>query len=147
MAMQQCNAPITEVASALTSGDSTRIQEILIRTAEVPWRAKSLAGVFEKRLWTDETTGASISMNKYLAGHGIPAPHSHASNQFMFCLQGRYEYTSTGVVLTPGCFYCNPKGNIHGPTIAHEESILLEFYDGPHYPRRPDWYTEDDDAR
>ena len=50
-------------------------------------------------------------------------------------------------VLTPGCFYCNPKGNVHGPTLAHEETILLEMYDGPHYPQAPDWYTDAQDAR
>ena len=55
-------------------------------------------------------------------GAGIPAPHSHASNQFMYCIEGKYEYTSTRVLLTPGSFYCNPKGNVHGPTIAHEET-------------------------
>lgn len=50
-------------------------------------------------------------------------------------------------MLTPGCFYCNPKGNVHGPTIAHEETILVEMYDGPHYPKVPDWYTDAQDAR
>ena len=43
----------------------------------------------------------------------------------MYCLEGKYEYTKTKVVLTPGCFYCNPKGNVHGPTVAHEETILV----------------------
>ena len=71
----------------------------------------------------------------------------HASNQFMFCLSGKYEYTRTGVVLTPGSFYWNPKGNVHGPTLAHEETIVLEVYDGPHYPERPSWYADDQDAR
>ena len=147
MSSKETSSAVAEAIAAIATGNAQALSEILIQTADVPWRAKSLAGVFERRLWTDESTGASISMNKYLSGHGIPAPHSHASNQFMFCLQGRYEYTSTGVLLVPGCFYCNPKGNVHGPTIAHEESILLEIYDGPHYPQRPAWYTEDADAR
>ena len=75
-----------------------------------------------------------------------PAPHSHASNQFMYCLEGKYEYTATKVVLTAGCFYCNPKGKVHGPTIAHEDTIVVEMYDGPHYPQKPDWYTDERDA-
>lgn len=123
------------------------LAEILVQTRDMPWRAKSLQGIYEKRVWTDPDSGASISVNRYEKGAGIPSPHSHASNQFMFCLEGRYEYTSTGVVLTPGCFYCNPKGNVHGPTVAHEESILLEIYDGPHYPQKPDWYSDERDAR
>jgi hypothetical protein len=65
----------------------------------------------------------------------------------MFCLKGRYEYTKTGVTLTAGSFYWNPKGNVHGPTLAHEETIVLEIYDGPHYPQRPSWYSNDEDAR
>jgi 2,4'-dihydroxyacetophenone dioxygenase len=123
------------------------IAEILIHSGEVPWRAKSLAGVHEKMLWRDEETGASIALIRFDKGASIPTPHLHASNQFMFCLQGHYEYTSTGVTLRPGSFYCNPKGNVHGPTLAHEETVVVEIYDGPHYPERPSWYSNDEDAR
>ena len=49
-------------------------------------------------------------------------------------------------MLTAGCFYCNPKGNVHGPAIAHEETIVVEMYDGPHYPQKPSWYTDERDA-
>ena len=65
----------------------------------------------------------------------------------MYCLKGHYEYTSTGVALRAGSFYCNPKGNVHGPTLAHEETVVVEIYDGPHYPERPSWYSNDEDAR
>ncbi len=121
--------------------------ELLLQSDTMPWHAKSLAGLYEKMLWRDEATGASIALVKFDKGAGIPEPHRHASNQFMFCLAGRYEYTRTGVVLTPGSFYANPKGNVHGPTLAHEETIVLEVYDGPHYPERPSWYANDEDAR
>ena len=50
------------------------------------------------------------------------------------------------VVLTAGSFYCNPKGNVHGPAIAHEETVVIEIYDGPHYPQKPSWYTDERDA-
>ena len=121
--------------------------ELLLQSATLAWRPKSLAGLYEKMLWRDEGTGASIALVKFDKGVGIPEPHRHASNQFMFCLSGKYEYTRTGVVLTPGSFYWNPKGNVHGPTLAHEETIVLEMYDGPHYPERPSWYADDQDAR
>ena len=127
--------------------DAPKLDEILIRTEAMPWREKSLKGVFEKMLWRNEESGASIALIKFAKGAGIPEPHSHASNQFMFCLSGRYEYTRTGVVLTPGCFYCNPKGHVHGPTLAHEETVVVEIYDGPHYPQKPSWYTDERDAR
>ena len=124
-----------------------KLEEILVDTGKVPWREKSLKGISEKMLWRDEATGASIAMIKFAKGSGIPQPHLHASNQFMFCLKGKYEYTKTGVTLTAGSFYWNPKGNVHGPTLAHEETIVVEIYDGPHYPQRPSWYANDEDAR
>ena len=123
------------------------LAEILIHTNDVAWREKSLKGVHEKMLWRDEATGASIALIRFNKGASIPTPHLHASNQFMFCLYGHYEYTATGVTLRAGSFYCNPKGNVHGPTLAHEETVVVEIYDGPHYPERPSWYTNDEDAR
>jgi 2,4'-dihydroxyacetophenone dioxygenase len=103
------------------------LTEILLHCDEIEWRPKSLKGVHEKMLWRDEATGASIALIKFEKGIGIPQPHSHASNQFMYCLSGKYEYTSTGVTLLPGSFYCNPKGNVHDP-------------------QKPDWYTDERDA-
>ena len=122
------------------------LDESLIQSNTMTWREKSLAGVSEKMLWRDESTGASIGLIKFSKGASIPKPHSHAANQFMFCLSGKYEYTSTGVTLVAGSFYCNPKGNVHGPTLAHEETVVVEIYDGPHYPTTPDWYTDERDA-
>ena len=124
-----------------------RLDEILIQSEQIPWRAKSLKGIHEKMLWRNEETGASIALIKFDKGAGIPEPHLHAANQFMFCLSGCYEYISTKVVLTAGCFYCNPKGNVHGPAVAREETIVVEIYDGPHYPVKPSWYTDEQDAR
>jgi len=113
------------------------LDEVLLQSNDMPWRAKSLPGVSEKMLWRDEQGGSSIALIKFDKGASIPQPHLHASNQFMFCLKGKYEYTKTGVTLTAGSFYWNPKGNVHGPTLAHEETIVVEIYDGPHYPQRP----------
>ena len=118
-----------------------KLEELLVDTAKMPWREKSLKGISEKMLWRNEETGASIAMIRFAKGAGIPQPHFHASNQFMICLSGKYEYTATGVVLTAGSFYCNPKGNVHGPAIAHEDTVVIEVYDGPHYPEKPSWYA------
>lgn len=122
------------------------VDEVLLATDDIPWREKSLPGLYEKMLWRAENDEGSIALIKFNKGVSIPAPHSHPSNQFMFVLKGHYEYTATGVELKEGSFYWNPKGNVHGPTIAHEETIFLEIYDGPHYPERPSWYTDDKDA-
>jgi len=64
-------------------------------------------------LWRNDETGASIALIRFDKGAGIPQPHYHASNQFMFCLQGRYEYTPTNVVLTADRSM-QPEGNVHG---------------------------------
>lgn len=123
------------------------LQELLIKSEEMEWREKSLEGISEKMLWRDEETGASIALIRFAKGAGIPEPHKHASNQFMFCLSGAYEYTNTGVLLEDGSFYCNPKGNVHGPAVAREDTVVLEIYDGPHYPEKPSFYTDEQDAR
>lgn len=130
--------------------DATTLQELdelLLHADELEWRAKTLKGVFEKPLWRDPETGASIVLIRIDRGVGIPEAHLHAANQFMYCLSGRYEYLPTGRVLTAGSFYWNPKGNVHGPTLAHEDTVFLEIFDGPHYPERPSWYSDDRDAR
>jgi hypothetical protein len=31
--------------------------------------------------------------------------------------------------------------------MAHEETVVVEIYDRPHYPIKPSWYTNDEDAR
>jgi quercetin dioxygenase-like cupin family protein len=124
-----------------------RFREVLLQTGDLDWAEKTLAGLSHKLLWRNDETGASIALVRFAKGSGIPNRHSHASNQFMFCLKGRYTYVPTGLTLTEGSFYWNPQGSMHGPTHAEEESILLEVYDGPHYPTQPEWYSDPADAR
>src|SRR5262249_4843684 len=64
-----------------------RLEEVLLQSNDIPWRAKSLAGVSEKMLWRGEKGGSSIALIKFDAGAGIPEPRLHASNHFMFCLR------------------------------------------------------------
>ncbi|MHB1627160.1 MAG: cupin domain-containing protein [Bacilli bacterium] len=123
-----------------------RLHEVLTDSTQLDWRQKSIPGLYEKMLWRDESTGASIALIRFSKGVGIPDRHSHASNQFMYCLSGAYSYTNSGVLLKPGSFYWNEKGNVHGPTTALEETVFLEIYDGPHYPQRPSFYKSDEDA-
>jgi len=123
------------------------LREVLLQTDDLDWVEKSLAGLSHKMLWRDPETEASIALVRFEKGTGIPSEHKHASNQFMFCLSGRYVYLPTGTTLTKGSFYWNPKGAVHGPTLAEETSVLLEVYDGPHYPERPSFYDNDEDAR
>ena len=137
---------LVEFKAAQAAAASGSRDEVLIDTRTQAWQEKSLPGLAQKMLWRNEQTGASIGLVRFRKGAGIPERHVHASSQFMFCLSGAYEYTKTGVLLTPECFYWNPKGNPHGPTVAREESVFLEIYDGPHYPAKPSFYAREEDA-
>jgi quercetin dioxygenase-like cupin family protein len=123
-----------------------RFREIMMQTGDLEWLEKTLAGLSHKPLWRDDATGGSISLVRFVKGSGIPSRHSHASNQFMFCLTGKYTYLPTGITLVPGSFYWNPKGSLHGPTHADEDTVMIEIYDGPHYPTQPEWYSDPSDA-
>lgn len=139
-------APDSSREETAGGGALARFREILVQTQDLEWAEKSLEGLTHRMLWRNDETGASIALVRFAQGSGIPSRHSHASNQFMFCLKGRYTYVPTGITLTEGAFYWNPEGSLHGPTRAEEESILLEIYDGPHYPTQPEWYTDPADA-
>ena len=93
--------------------------------------------------WEDKKTGASIALLDVPKGAKIPVRHRHASNQFMYCIEGSYTYLNPGLTLKKGAFYMNPKGNPHGPTVADSRCLLLEIYDGPHYFELPTFHTKD----
>lgn len=129
-----------EISRALESA------EVLIRSGELDddaWIDFADYGFRQYFLWKNLETGASIALLEYEKGGRIPVKHTHASNQFMYCLEGDYEYTDSGIRLAPGSFYMNPKGHPHGPTLAHERSVLIEIYDGPHYDERPVYHTDE----
>ncbi|MFL7960753.1 MULTISPECIES: cupin domain-containing protein [unclassified Pseudomonas] len=120
--------------------------EVLIQTAQLDpegWIEFPEYGFRQYFLWKNPANGASIALLEYERGGRIPVKHSHASNQFMYCLEGDYEYTDSGLRLKPGHFYMNPKDHPHGPTLAHERSVLIEIYDGPHYYEKPIFHTDE----
>ena len=119
-----------------------RTKELLVTELDPKKWRNIPAGFRIYPLWENPKTGASIALFHCPKGVGVPLRHKHASNQFMYCLKGEYEYTSTGLVLKPGTFYMNPKGHAHGPTMARKESLLLEMYDGPHYVKRPSYHSD-----
>lgn len=118
-------------------------RELLITKLDPKGWRNIPAGFRIYKLWEHPKTHASISLFEVPKGVGVPTRHIHASNQFMYCLKGEYEYLSTGLVLKPGAFYMNPQGHPHGPTIARKDSLLIEMYDGPHYFELPSYHTKD----
>lgn len=119
-----------------------KTKELLVTKLDLKKWRNIPAGFRIYPLWEDPKTGASVALFHCPKGVGVPTRHVHASNQFMYCLKGEYEYTSTGLVLKPGTFYMNPKGHAHGPTMARKDSLLLEMYDGPHYFKRPSYHSD-----
>ena len=120
-------------------------REVLIKKGDLDsakWQQFEKIGLKQYILWTHPETGASITLLDFPAGSGIPEKHSHASNQFMYCIEGKYEYTDSQLTLEAGDFYMNPKDHPHGPTKAHTRSVLIEIYDGPHYYGMPGYHTD-----
>ncbi|HEU5129789.1 MAG TPA: cupin domain-containing protein [Glycomyces sp.] len=112
--------------------------EIHIPAAGGEWQESGVDGLQIKTLWVDRRDGASVCLLKYAAGTRMPRRHVHASNQMMFCLEGRYSYDG-GPTLHPGDFYLNKRDNPHGPAVAERDTVLLEIYDGPHYYEDPEF--------
>ena len=78
------------------------LSEIVIQADDdTGWKDLSRPGAAVKILWENEETGFSIALFKVAKGSGVPSGHVHASNQFMFCLKGRYRYTASDV--PPSC--------------------------------------------
>ena len=73
-------------------------------------------------LFKNTETGASIAILEYEKGGRIPVKHVHASNQFMYCLEGDYEYTAVGLRL-------NLAGRIAGSTAEDYEAIVSASLD------------------
>ena len=122
--------------------------EVLVRRSDLDpakWLEFPEHGFRGYTLWAHPETGASIVLLEFEEGAGNPDKHTHASNQFMYCLEGEYEYLSSGITLRPGDFYMNPKDNPHGPTRAHKRSVMVEVYDGPHYytDAKPKYHRQD----
>jgi len=120
--------------------------EVLVQAGQLDaskWVEFPQYGLRQYFFWKNPDTGASIALLEFEKGGHIPVKHTHASNQFMYCLEGDYEYTDVGLRLLPGAFYMNPKDNPHGPTIAHTKSVLIEIYDGPHYYEKPVFHTDE----
>ncbi|WP_027554186.1 cupin domain-containing protein [Bradyrhizobium sp. Cp5.3] len=120
-------------------------QELLIQLKDVApdqWIDFPDYGFRQYFFWKNPQTGASMAALDFQEGGGVPVKHSHASNQFMYCIEGEYEYTDSKLVLLPGSFYMNPKDHPHGPTLARKRSLLIETYDGPHYYEKPTFHTD-----
>ncbi len=93
------------------------------------WQPGPYPGVELKVLHRNPATGGVTVLRKFAAGVTVPA-HTHPlANETAYVLSGEWE--EEGVTYGPGtCFYA-PKGERHGPHVAHGEVVSLTIFDGP----------------
>jgi quercetin dioxygenase-like cupin family protein len=91
-----------------------------------PWIPLPWKGVFNKVLYFDPVTGATMELAKVEKGCKFP-PHYHTSVQTLFLVSGRLRDDS-GAVTEPGTFRIIPAGQLHGPFVAEEEAIQFKYF-------------------
>ncbi len=90
-----------------------------------PWTPLPWKGIFNKVLYFDRITGATIELAKVEKGAEFPE-HYHPTVQTLFLVSGKLR--SRGNLITPGTFNVIPAGQVHGPFFAEEESIQFKFF-------------------
>lgn len=93
-----------------------------------------LGDVKEKILWTDEETGALVTLMKFGPGP-LDKRHRHPkANQWDFWIKGKLKEGDRPVEDASGQLGYVPKGDIHGGTHIVEECLVLFHWDGPRDP-------------
>ena len=90
-----------------------------------PWKPLPWKGTFNKVLYFDRISGATIELAKIEKGAEFPE-HYHPSIQTLFLISGRLR--SKDGIIEPGTFNIIPAGQLHGPFHGEEESITLKFF-------------------
>lgn len=89
------------------------------------WRPLPWKGTYNKVLYFDRVSGATIELAKIDKGAEFPE-HYHASVQTLFLISGKLRSHNT--VIEPGTFNIIPAGQLHGPFHGEEESITFKFF-------------------
>lgn len=93
---------------------------------EYPWQPLPWKGVYNKVLYLDCVTGATMELAKIEKGASFPE-HYHTTVQTLFLVSGRIR-TKDGQIITPGTFNIIPAGQLHGPFTAEEEAIQFKYF-------------------
>jgi len=93
------------------------------------WVAGPYPGVEILPLRRDPATGGVTILRKFHAGITVPAHIHPAANESVYILSGQWE--EDGTTHGPGTFFYVPKGQRHGPHLAHTEVLSLTVFDGP----------------
>lgn len=90
-----------------------------------PWQPLPWKGIFNKVLFFDRITGATIELAKVEKGAEFPE-HYHPTLQTLFLISGKLRSRDTLII--PGTFNIIPAGQVHGPFFAEEESIQFKYF-------------------
>lgn len=90
------------------------------------WVPLPFAGCFNKVLYFDSVTGATIELARIDADATFP-PHYHTSLQTLFLVSGLLR-TEGGGLIEAGTFNVIPAGQLHGPFFAERESIQFKYF-------------------
>jgi quercetin dioxygenase-like cupin family protein len=90
-----------------------------------PWKALPWKGTYNKVLYFDRITGATMELAKIDKGAEFPE-HYHSSVQTLFLVSGKLR--SRDGVIMPGTFNIIPAGQLHGPFHGEEESITFKVF-------------------
>jgi len=104
-------------------------KETVINPEKLEWQTSPVPGVRFKLLFKNEKTGALVTLTHFPKGAGVSVAHQHPANQFMYVLKGKFSYP--GIEVKEGEFYINPKDHVHGPSVALEDTLVIEMADGP----------------
>jgi len=91
-----------------------------------PWKPLPWKGIYNKVLFFDPVTGATIELAKIEKGAVFPE-HYHTTVQTLFLAKGKLR-TGSGDIYEPGTFNVIPAGQLHGPFIGEEESIQYKYF-------------------
>lgn len=80
-------------------------------------------------LHKDENTSGITVLRKFHAGVTVPAHIHREANETAYILSGEWE--EDGEVYTEGTLFHAPRGERHGPHVAHTEVLSLTVFDGP----------------
>lgn len=93
-----------------------------VKWAAIPWE-RVLEGVSQLPFFSDPAAGVRIELAKLERGAEIPE-HFHATAQTLFLVAGRLRARDGHCIQADTCCVI-PAGELHGPFVAEESSLLL----------------------
>ncbi|EHQ24795.1 cupin domain-containing protein [Mucilaginibacter paludis] len=111
---------ISKIASSLMPPFTRLGKHTEYDWVKLPWK-----GIYNKVLFMDRVTGATIELAKVEKGATFPE-HYHPSVQTLFLVEGRLRSNDT--IITPGTFNVIPTGQLHGPFFAEKTSIQYKYF-------------------